>query len=163
MFPMFRMLTILASWTVGKLYFETFQSLWLTNIVSYLFLYFWATMHWRNNTEKHSWCSLWFYRDINGVSQIHMEAKRWYVEVSIRNLVARDLIIVGGEGCVVMQDLLRDMGRVVVKAKCGKIMEKQSRIWMPYSLIEFENEKICFLSQSKLMCVSVNRLIVSPK
>jgi hypothetical protein len=50
--------------------------------------------------------------DINGQSQILVEAKRWYVEFGAWNLMAKSLINVDGKGCV-----LRDMGRVVVKVK----------------------------------------------
>lgn len=73
------------------------------------------------------------------------KAKRWHVENGIRNLMAKSLIKLDAEGCVVMHDLLRDMGRAIVKAKCGRIVEKQSRIWMPDSLIVFKNEKVHFL------------------
>lgn len=46
-----------------------------------------------------------------------VEAKRWYVEFGVRNLMAKSLIHGDGEGRVDLHDLLRDMGRIVVKAK----------------------------------------------
>lgn len=38
MFPLFSMVTILASQTMGNIYFEIFQSLWLMNIVFYVLI-----------------------------------------------------------------------------------------------------------------------------
>ena len=43
MFPMFRVLTIMASQTMGVFYFESFQSLQLMNIVlSVIFYHTWS-------------------------------------------------------------------------------------------------------------------------
>lgn len=75
------------------------------------------------------------------------------MEFGIRNLMEKSLIKLDAKGCVVLHDLLRDMDRVVVKAKCGRVVEIQCRIWMPNSLIVFQNNKVCFRSH-------VNRCVV---
>ncbi|XP_062153300.1 disease resistance protein RPV1-like isoform X2 [Alnus glutinosa] len=59
-----------------------------------------------------------------------LEACGFFAEIGISVLIQRCLLSVGERNKLIMHDLLRDMGREIVREECPKIPGKCSRLWL---------------------------------
>ncbi|CAK8533393.1 unnamed protein product [Lathyrus sativus] len=57
-------------------------------------------------------------------------------EIGIRVLVDRSLVTIDDKNMIGMHDLLRDMGREIIREESPRVPEKQSRLWFPKDVIE---------------------------
>jgi hypothetical protein len=73
--------------------------------------------------------------DKNYVIQI-LDACNFFAEIGISVLIQRCLLSVGERNKLIMHDLLRDMGREIVREECPKIPEKRSRLWLHEDAID---------------------------
>ncbi|XP_059452493.1 disease resistance protein RUN1-like [Corylus avellana] len=67
--------------------------------------------------------------DKNYVIQI-LDACNFFPEIGISVLIQRCLLSIDEKNKLVMHDLLRDMGREIVREECPKIPGKRSRVWL---------------------------------
>jgi hypothetical protein len=68
-------------------------------------------------------------KEKNYVTQI-LDACGFFSKIGISVLIQRCLLSVGEGNKLIMHDLLRDMGREIVREECPKIPGKRSRLWL---------------------------------
>jgi hypothetical protein len=64
-----------------------------------------------------------------------------FAEIGISVLVERSLVTVDSKNKLGMHDLLRDMGREIIRDKSPKELEKRSRLWFHDDVLDVLSEQ----------------------
>ncbi|KAI9077634.1 hypothetical protein K1719_040409 [Acacia pycnantha] len=86
-------------------------------------------------------CCFFIGMDMNDVTQI-LNASGFFADIGISVLVERSLVTIDEKSELGMHDLLRDMGREIIREKSPKYFGKRSRLWFYENVIDILSKHV---------------------
>jgi hypothetical protein len=82
-----------------------------------------------------------------------------FAEIGLSILVERCLVIVDHKNILRMHDLLRDMGREIVREKSPEELEERCRLWFPEDVLHILSEQTVRTSYASFVLLIITRIL----